>query len=381
MSYKLFFVFITAFLFIFFVFLQYSSVEAEGDEITFRRPEKILIAQLQIDNPYITSDMDRWMDLLEYYSATRLGLREVPFSQIVNRQGDVKEGISNPEGTTQYMSSEEGVVLIGYLSPSSDVTPSAREKLQEIFAKYSSMYGISESEVEVVNLSLRTFDDEPSVFNYATRDDVLAQEVGGFLEEIEFSDDPYQDLTGEIADLQYANRVNIGNRIEVNLSLRNNDDFTWYIDEGTIFLTTAARGDSNFAINEVWDSFSTPLAVESQAVPSGEEVDITFGLSAEFMPPGDYSESFKFILMPDTEIEGTEFDVDFQILGNGEEVIEVRRAGGLTVFDCPSHTCQDVGTVENGSRHLVLGVEDRWYKINVRGVEGWIAGNYVSRVD
>ncbi len=375
------FIIIFSFLLLTSSLIELWSVSAEEDEIIFRRPQKILLVQLNTENPYITSDIETWMNLFEYYSATRLGLREVPFANIVDRQGQVVEGIDDPEGTAQYMENQEGVVLVGYLSQSSDITLAAQKSLKEIFQGHSRIYGISKEQVQVVDLSLRTFEDEPPFFEHSLRDDILTQNLSAFVDEVDFSEDPQMELVGEITDLQYSGRVNVGNTLEVNLSLKNNDDFTWYIDDGMMYLSTADSEDSSFAINEDWKSFSIPLVVQSQIIPSGEELDVSFNLGAEFMPPGNYSESFNFILLPDNDVDGTEFNVDFQVVGNGEEVVEVRRSGGLTVFDCPSHTCEDVGTVEDRSRHLVLDEENRWYKINVRGIEGWIAGNYVSRVN
>ena len=350
-----------------------ESLSATQEEVS-HRPQKFFVTHIEPSNRSLYGDTRDWIRLFHYYTSTRLETPEIPFNYIIDTSGNIFETSKN---STSYV--EPGAVLVGYVSESEDVTHLAQKSFQNLIEDYSYRFGIEGDRLDVVEIlfsegSLPVYEKTSSDFKHS-----FLKKAKDF----EYSEESNLRFSGSIEDLNYDESVEIGEELNVSFSLKNSDTFPWYVDEGYVFLTTADGEESGFAINQVWDSFSKPFALESQVVYPGEEVELSFELGTDGILPGEYEADFKFVMLPEIEVEGTEFSVNFEIIKGESKIVEIGRTntGALSVYSCPEYTCEMVAGAVSGERYIVLEEQERWYKIIVDGVEGWVTVHYATEVD
>lgn len=393
MKKKILFLIIFAFLFSTFVFGEegFRSVKREDlklDEalsvessVNYSRPQKILVAQVGPSHEYLLNDTKTWLRLFHYYNATRLNLPDIPFNYIVDRSGNIYEGLENAEGRAPYIDSEDGVVLIAYFSNSADITLPAQKAFQNLIENYSYKFGIEKIRVEPIDVFLEN--DDSVLLSQKASEGLFRVMFLEMIQKFEYSKESNLRFSGKVEDLKHEESVTSGEELKVEFVLKNTDSFPWYIDEGFLFLSTGDGEESPFAINQVWESFSKPLSLEPQVVLPGGEVEITFELDTEGVLPGKYESSFKFVMLPDINVVGSELEIDFEVEKGDRKVVQIRPTGtgALTVYSCPEYTCEMVAAAVSGERYLVIEEKERWYKISVDGVEGWVTIHYATPVD
>lgn len=344
-------------------------------ETSFQSPNKIYIAQIEKPKG-LFSNTNEWIQLLHYYLATRLELADVPFHYVVDEFGGKYKILDSSKAP--YANIDAGTLVIAYVSESTEISNNARSAFRDLVESYSYDFGIEVEQIEPVKLSF-----EEGVPEYEEADGVFNASVLRMIRDFEYSEEANIRFAGTIQDLEYDGKVPLGENLKVNFTLKNTDSFPWHIGEDFVFLSTADGEESIFAINQVWDSFSKPFALSDQAIPSGEGVELSFELQTEGILPDTYSEDFKFVMLPDIDVEGTEFTVSFEIDKGDAKIVEIARTntGALTVYSCPEHTCEMVAGAISGERYVVIDEEESWYKIIVDGVEGWVTMHYANLID
>ena len=349
-------------------------------EINYHRPQQILVFHIKPSHSYLSNDTATWMRLFHYYITTRLEFPDMPFNYVVDSSGNIYEAIEGSEGRASYIQGEEGSVVVAYFSESSDFSPSARRGFKNLIESYSYKFGIPKNRVKPIDLIISPESELPF---YEESEGIFSQSFFSMIDDFEYSDTMNLTFSGEVIDVEYDESIQSGERLEVSLVLKNTDSFSWYLDEGMVFLSTADGEESQFAINQDWDSFSKPLSLESQTVLPGDEIEVSFELGTEAILPGNYETEFKFVVLPEADVVGSEFEVNFEITKGDRKVVQIRatNTGALTVYGCPAYTCEMVAGAISGERYVVLDEEDAWYKISVDGVEGWVTIHYATPVD
>ncbi len=346
--------------------------------------EKILVAQIIPENKILANDTANWISIFHYYSITRLGFPDIPFNYIVDREGNIYEGMNPSEGIVPFVDTDKGLILIGYLSETSDITNSAQNSIGGLIEYYSFNYGISRQNVLAVDLGiLHAIDGSPSFLTYEPCTTRFSERFTDTIKDLKYSEESNLEFSGSILELEYERNIYIGDMIEVKFKLKNEDYLPWHIEEGSLFLSTLKNKESIFAVNQVWESFSKPFSLEEQTIKPGEEIELDFVLNAKHVLPGKYVEEFEFVMIPKGSLKGTEFKLEFEVKKGNREIVEIQRTGTgeLTVYSCPGHDCDQVAGVKMGSKHVVLETKDNWHKIHVDGVEGWVISNFAKIID
>lgn len=354
------------------------------ESVLYAYPEKILINRVESPNPLLESDSESWIGLLYYYYITRLGFGDLPYNYLIDRSGNVYEGRSSFEGVIPELYDNEGAVLIGYLSNGSEVTAAAASSMGQLIEQISYKYGITQDEVETVTLkvSSKTGEGQLSKLEYERSDSIFAGQVGKTLTKLRYSDTENLSFKASVSEVKYEESVPIGGTTKITLKVKNEGDAPWFTLNDFIYIKTANGEDSRFAVNGVWDSFSTPTHIEGKTVLPGEEVDMEFEIAANSMP-GRYSESFKFSRTGGKDLEGGQFKVDFTIEQGDLQLIEITatETGNLNVRRDPNLGGEVVGQVDTGAIFVVKEESNNWFKIEYKpGAEGWVIGRYVKRL-
>ncbi len=364
--------------------LQIDNSLNNEEKIQFALPQKILVTQLKSGNQSLANDTESWLSLLHYYSITRLGLPDIPFNYVIDRSGNIYEGLEGAEGRFPAIDAEQGTILIGYFSDSSDLTLAAETAFKFLVENYSYKYGIPKEGVQAVEIYFAPPEEgQEHLLSYKSAENMFITKFSELLEKFTYSEKSNLKFSGTIEDLKYPSSVNIGEEFKVEFKLKNTDTFPWYIDESFLFLSTADGENSRFAINQVWDSFTKPFALKSQVVLPGQSVVLEYNLDTSSALPDQYKEDFFFVTVSGEPVEGTMFSLEFEILKGESKIVRIRPTGtgALTVYGCPEYTCEMVAAAISGERYIVLEERERWYEISVDGVRGWITVHYADLVD
>ena len=353
--------------------------------VKYSRPQKILITHLNPAHEYLLNDAKSWIRLLHYYGTTRMGLPDIPFNYVVDRSGNIYEGLENAEGRVPSVETGDGVILLGYLSGSADLTIPAQKAFKNLVENYSYKFGIPKTRIEPVDVFLNQASEEkaPRFLSYKSSEGLFQVNAFEMIQGFKYSKESNLKFTGKTENIKYEEVVKSGETLKVELSLKNNDSFPWYVDEGLVFLATADGKDSPFAINKVWDSFTRPLSLGSQILLPGANTNLSFELSTDSVLPGKYTEKFKFVTLYNSDVQGTEFELNFEVSRGDKKVVQIKTTGtgALTVYGCPEYTCEMVAAAISGEKYLVLEEKGSWYKISVDGVEGYVTIHYATLVD
>ena len=346
-------------------------------------PEKILITQIRSDATDIDSDPSSWMDLLYYYSITRLGFHDIPYNYVIDREGNIYQGRDGWEGVVPELAETEGVVLVGYLSNGSDLPLPSKQSLLGLVQTLSYKYGINRDSIEVVDLEISSAGDSaPSKLVYSKAGSVLQTQMTPLLSAISYSDTDHLDYKASVDSIEYDKTAKVGDKINVKLNIKNEGDTPWFTFNDFIYLKTKNGKDSSFAVNGVWDSFDTPLHIEGKTILPGESTPITFDLQALLLP-GKYTQSFIFSRLGKKELSNTQFSVGFEIEQGDLKLVKIldTETGALNVRSEPGYNTKQVSEVASGEIYITTAQKDGWYKIKYSNTkEGWIFGKYVKEL-
>ena len=367
--------------------LGFDEKLSEQSTATYIEPSKILIAQITTNVDALANNSDVWIKQLYYYSITRAGFSDLPYNYLVDRDGQIFQGRSGYLGVVPELASQEGVVLVGYLSNGSDVPYQAQLSFANIITDVSKRFGIHKDSVKVVNLQMTKKNTDTNQFTklkYTESSDLLSQNISKSIESSTYSETQQRlDYSGEIVDLQYESEVKSGTKIDVSLKLKNKNDFPWFTYKEFIYMATESGNDSPLAVNGVWDSFSKPVHIEQRTILPGETQEIKFSLNMPMLPVDSISESFKFTFLPDILIANTKFTIQLQVLKGDYDIVQIVSpdAGYANVRDCASIDCKLLGQVDDGNMYIYVGEESGWYQIKYNGVDdGWVIGSFAKKL-
>ncbi|KKR05632.1 MAG: N-acetylmuramoyl-L-alanine amidase family 2 [candidate division WS6 bacterium GW2011_GWF2_39_15] len=391
---------ITICLFLFTVFLLVSrmDVQAAGytrvqakldttisDQTTrqYSQPVKILISQISSKDQLLESNSLAWYRTLYYYSITRLGYVDIPFTYVIDREGNIYDGRDGGDNVSPELVNDQGAIVIGYLSNSTDLPSVSEDALQALVTRVSYTYGIAKKNVEVVSFEIVKSEGRSSKSNPLPVNNLFSQNVLTALDNVIYSEKEHITYKAKVASVNYGKSVKAGEKLKVEVSITNENDFPWFTTKDYLYVTTKGSKDSQFAVNGVWDSFSKPVSVKNKTILPGETIKLTYDLQALLLP-GKYTESYSLLKSPNIPFKNTEFKVSFEITKGDFKLVQVAGtpAGILNVRECPAGSCKSISTLTEGQ--VVIMVEKSlagWYRVKYADrKEGWVYAPYIKEL-
>jgi hypothetical protein len=357
--------------------LDESISDQNGTKYAY--PEKILVTKIESLDRDITSSPQQWIDAIYYYTITRLGFADVPYNFFLDEGGNIYQGRKGYIGVIPEMTSENGTVVIGYLSSRSTLTTRASNSLKNIYQDLSSKYGIAKEDVYTAILKLNTGENSLSYVTPQITDDNFSTAVKVAVENAkEYTNENLQ-YKIKIENITHEDTVQVGEKLEIKLTATNLNDFVWFNTPDNIYVSTSNEEETVYAINGVWDSFSKPTHLSKEYMLPGESIDIEFSLQANALP-GDKEISFNLLKYTEKPFTDSSFDINFKIEKGDKELGEISSPEGyLNVRKCPGYNCEIITSVENGQVFIIKDTQDAWKKIEYEdGKEGWVFIRYIK---
>lgn len=358
---------------------DFDTSLVQGIEYTHQEPKKILVVQIEGRYDTLALSTEEFLDTIYYYSITKLKLGNLPYHYVLDESGNVYK-------TQKYdtLSIIDGsYIVIGYLSNNGHLAGKAGTALFELVEEVSYRYGLQEYDVKTYNLleSEESFSklilSEPSDIFSTSIDSILTDWEGYDRENLEYS--------ASIESVEYEESVVIGDTLEVNVTVRNNNDFAWTSDRFPMYIVVKDLEESVFAVNEVWESFSRPVRIDSEEIVlPGESIALQFELYPRVLP-GEHSESFELLKFEEEPITGSEFKVDFNVEKGDSDIVLINSPefGFVNMRDCRRFSCNQIDIVNDGEVYPVVEYHDScWYKIRFEvDKEGWFYCPYAQEIE
>lgn len=351
---------------------------SDKNNIKYVQPKIIYIVPILLPEEVFNYDINRLYNEIYYYSITRLGYADIPFSYIIDESGNVIEGKYGGLGAVPEIEGDKGGVVIAYLSKNNELSNIASVSLKNLISNISYDYGIPKKNISVMLLSAVKKEGYTTKSRLVKLNTSFTEEVNRIISTLKLYDKPNQKLKGEIVSLNYEKNAKVGEKLQVELVLKNVDTFPWFTDRDYIYISTLKDKNSKFSVNGEWESFSKPTSISMKTVLPGEQVTLVFRLSAMQLP-GRYSEKFVIKRLPNNIISNTDFRLDFDIEKGSIKLVRVNIPGGfLNVRECPGPGCNIFGRVNHDQILIMKEKSIGWYKIEYsENKYGWIYGQYV----
>jgi len=367
---------------------SYYSTESQNFDTTLSEkidtintnPTQIYITQVTTDSDVLSRNPEKWVKSLYYYSITRLHLSDLPFTYLLDENGIIYQGSKGGVGANPQLREVDGALTIGYLSNSATLTNRATESLRGMVEEISFNWGISQ--LSVVKLYI---DQEEGKLS-----SVVAQEIDGdFSNSVKelFVDwkgheEEHLEYKVRVEEIIYDEEVEIGERLNVKLKIRNLNDFIWFVDKDPMYISVKGGKESDFAINKEWDSFSKPSKISENNVLPGQSVEVEFNLEARVLL-GEVSESFEILKFEDQPFQDSEFQVKFNIVKGEKQLVEVAspKYSFVNIRDCRWYSCAVLDSADNGAVFVLEGEEAGWSRIRF-GIDqfGWVNSAYLKKI-
>jgi hypothetical protein len=371
--------------------VPYDANLSDQESNVYGSYDTIAVVRLSPPKGIGYGNSEDWIKGFYYYSITKMGFADIPFHYIVSWDGSVYEGKGGGQGVQLSINLEESdissnVLLVGYFDNNRELTNSGDEQMLEILSELLGRYDL-ENEAIV-----------PAEFQISRKEEnslaalILKQSEEGYWEDVvsrqisRVSPKQYsREFEGSIENVNYAAEVEAGQNFVVTLQVKNNSDFPWYNSgEHRIMVATSdpRNHESDFFVTDKWASFTKVDTMKEQWVLPQEIANFEFELATPLLP-GEYSETFEAVSLPDDWIKGTQFTVDFTVSSAGLDLVEIRdtETGSLNVRDCPSTGCNQIGQVVPGDILVKIGTDGNWYQVQFGGgKEGWVYGKYVEDI-
>jgi len=367
---------------------SYYSVESQGFDTTlseqtediYVHPSQIYITQVVTDSADLQRDPAKWVKALYYYSITRLHLSDLPYTYLLDEGGIIYQGAEGGVGTNPQLKEVQGAVIIGYLSKNPSLTNRASESLLNMVDEISSDWGISNLSTVKLNISQEEAQLSAITVEESTGD--FSKSVESALENWEGYEEENQEYVVEIEEINYPEEIEIGERLNVKLKIKNKNDFIWFTDKDPIYISVQGGEESEFAINQEWDSFSKPASISDTSILPGESVEMEFDMAARVFL-GEASESFEILKFENKSFKNSEFEVSFDIIKGDKQLVEVAspRYSFVNIRDCRWFSCDVLDSADNGEIFILEGEEGGWSRIRF-GVDqfGWVSSAYLKRI-
>lgn len=348
----------------------------------YSTPQKIYISKIEGINPQLSNNTNEWIKFLYYYSITRLNLNDIPYNYLIDQNGQIYEGSRGGIGVNPGLEAGENVVLIGLMSEKSTLSPRMSSSLNDFVENLSYEYGIKDGSWDLVDLKLKKSEGSFSYLVSSSSNDSLRDSLSSTFKQVQWSNEEHLEYIGKIESVEYPKEVVIGKKLNVKVTIRNENDFTWFTTPNYIYLSTKDSVDSVHAINSEWESFSKPTHIQDEVVKSKDTTEISFNLLAK-SKPGEYTQSFLFLKSTELPIENTSFDVTFNIVKGDNTVIELvsPEYGFVNIRECRWYSCEKVEVANEGDVFITTKKEEGWYEI-IYGDDkrGWVYQKYAKEI-
>ncbi len=385
------FIVVTIFLMFFplgiFAFSYYSVESQEFDtnlsdksDTIYTNPTRIYITQVTTESEELSRDPDTWVKALYYYSITRLHLSDVPYTYLLDESGIIYQGMEGGIGANPQLKEVEGAVTIGYLSNNTSLTNRARDSLSLMVEDISRNWGISS--LSIVDFLINKQEGKLSTLSARESSGDFANSVRESLVDWDGYDEENLEYKVRIEEIEYEEEIPIGERLNVRIKMRNMNDFIWFTDKDPIYISVKDGEESEFAINQEWDSFTKPVSISDKNILPGETVEVEFDLEARVFI-GEASEFFEILKFEGQPFENSDFEVKFNITKGDKQLVEVNSAryGFVNIRDCRWYSCEILDSVDNGAIFILEGEEAGWSRIRF-GVDqfGWVNSAYLKKI-
>jgi len=370
-----------------FAFSYYSVESQEFDtnlsdksDTIYTNPTRIYITQVTTESEELSRDPDTWVKALYYYSITRLHLSDVPYTYLLDESGIIYQGMEGGIGANPQLKEVEGAVTIGYLSNNTSLTNRARDSLSLMVEDISRNWGISS--LSIVDFLINKQEGKLSTLSARESSGDFANSVRESLVDWDGYDEENLEYKVRIEEIEYEEEIPIGERLNVRIKMRNMNDFIWFTDKDPIYISVKDGEESEFAINQEWDSFTKPVSISDKNILPGETVEVEFDLEARVFI-GEASEFFEILKFEGQPFENSDFEVKFNITKGDKQLVEVNSAryGFVNIRDCRWYSCEILDSVDNGAIFILEGEEAGWSRIRF-GVDqfGWVNSAYLKKI-
>lgn len=367
---------------------SYYSTESQKFDITlsdksntiYANPAKIYITQVTTESNTLLRDPDKWVKSLYYYSITRLYLSDLPYTYLLDENGIIYQGKEGGIGANPELSEVEGVVIIGYMSNNSTLTNRASESLNKMVEEISYNWGISQ--LSTVKLILNQEEGKLSTISVEETTGEFSNSVRDSLSDWQGYQEENLDYRVKIEEVIYERELEIGERLKVKLKFKNLNDYIWFTDRDPIYISVKDGKESDFAINQEWESFSKPLSISDKQILPGQSLEVEFDLEARVLL-GDASEVFELLKFENKPFEGSEFDVKFSITRGEKQLVEIAspRYNFANIRECRRYSCEILDSADNGAIFVLEEEEEGWSKVKLGPeLSGWINSTYLKKI-
>jgi hypothetical protein len=360
--------------------LNFDTSLSEKEEIIYTNPTQIYITQVTTNADQLRRDPEKWVKTLYYYSITRYHLLDIPYTYLLDENGIIYQGLEGGVGENPLLKDVDGAVVIGYLSNNPVLTNRASESLEEMVEEISSDWGISQ--LSVVKLYINQEEGKISTITAQTTSGDFATSVTEIFQDWQGYENENLEYKARIEEIDYDQEVEIGERLNVKLKIVNVNDFIWFTDRDPIYVSVKGGEESDFAINQEWDSFSKPVSISDTNILPGESVEVEFNLEAR-VSLGEVAESFEILKFEDRPFENSSFDVKFNIVKGDKQLVEIAspKYSFANIRECRWFSCEVLDSADNGEIFIFIEEEAGWSKIQF-GVDqyGWVTSRYLNRL-
>ncbi len=376
-------------------YFGYSREQMEFDEsLATKRevttvPQRIYVFPIRTEDEDLKTDSKRWVDNIYYYTITNMHFPDIPFNYILSTEGEVYGVRENPSTNTSTFSGQPAAILVGILMDG-NVNTQQKTALQELIADLNSIYGVQKEAVETVRLVFahKSSGDGERIPNryeirFAQADEDFINSISNAIVGVDYVSAPRVDIVLSVDDIKHDAKVQLGEKLSVEFTLRNDGTDPLVVGENnSLLLKTADDKDSPFAVSGVWPSLDTPILIDNMILKPGESKIFKFDMFASVLP-GSQSQSFHIVDHDGNEIDGTKFTVDFAIERGDAKILEIKDTdtGYLNVRKGPALNSEKVSQVGVGERFVWTEKDGAWYKIKYSdSAEGWVYARYVREL-
>lgn len=396
--------FIILFLFVsLFLLFNFSTVRAESvtqrteipvDESLadqtlneYSPPNSVAVVRVRPPESLQYAESEEWLRGFYYYSIVKMGFRDIPFNYVVTWDGEIYQGKGGhydvmplAEWNTD---NDRRSVVVAYFDNNKEVGVDSKKSLTDIVSEVLTKYDIEKEQTFAADLSIAEKSEVESVIKLTQLETGYWKEVVSEITESARVGNDSRDLEGEFISAEYPESVDAGSNFVVTVKMKNTGEFPWYNQGGkaTYISTYDPLGhDTTLSVGDKWASLSLAVNPNEDWVLPGEEGTFEFEIDTPLVP-GDHSESFVLVELPDNVVEGTQFDMNFNVNKGDYDLVEIldTETGYLNVRKCPSTGCENVGKVVPGEVYIMTGRDGNWYKINYsEDSEGWVYAKYAK---
>ena len=348
-----------------------------GLDYQYQEQSKILFTQVEGNYDTLNLSTKEYLDTIYYYSITKLKLGNIPFHFAVDENGQ----IFKTQSYEVLKLTEERYIVIAYLSNNPELTNKAKSSMLEIATDLSYKYGIQA--YDVFSYAIEESDTTLSKLSLVDSNTTFSSSIESSLTDWKPSGRENLSYVTEVESVEHSDTVEIGNQLEVKVSLKNLNDFVWTSDRDPIYLSIKDSKESVYAVNREWDSFSkvTHIPSDSYVLP-GDSVELTFHLDPKVLP-GENSEVFNILKFTDEPFADSEFEVKFTVERGDKKLVKMvsPEYGFVNIRECRWFSCEKIEVADEGEVYIVVKEEEGWYMILFgQSKEGWVYSKYAQEI-